>query len=108
MAFNHQSSPNPKKKKKKEAQPIQFSNSCLPKQHQKVQNNSKREGKWLSRETSFFPSSLGTELEALKGDISKIKIIFLKLHDYSKGLVFFINQQIWNMSPRKNGLWQHQ
>ena len=56
----------------------------------------------------IFPSSLGAELEALKGDISKIKIRFPKLHDYSEGLVFFINQQIWNMPPGKNGLRQHQ
>ena len=45
----------------------------------------KEREKCLPREASFFPSSLGTELEALKGGISKTKIMFPKLHDYSEG-----------------------
>ncbi len=36
----------------------------------------------------IFPSSLGAELEALKGNISKTKIRFSKLLDYSEELVF--------------------
>ena len=36
----------------------------------------------------IFPFSLGAELEALMGNISKTKIKFPKLHDYSEELVF--------------------
>jgi hypothetical protein len=48
---------------------------------------------------SFFPSSLGAVLKALKGDISKAKSNFQSYNNHDKKLVFFINQQISIMVP---------
>ena len=49
--------------------------------------------------STIFPSSLGTVLEALKGDISKAKSDFQSYNDHDKRLVFLINQQISIMVP---------
>jgi hypothetical protein len=46
-----------------------------------------------------FPSSLGTVLKALKGDISKENQISKATHNHDKRLVFFINQQASTMVP---------
>ena len=97
MAPSHQIRP----KAQKGTQPIQIPNSCLPKQHQQIQNNSKKE---RENGSHVMPISLlfWRGAQGIKGgSFPRWKRRIPRLHNYGKGLVFFINQQLWHMPPEK-------
>ena len=99
MAFSHQPSPRPKRKKGSPAHLILKPRSARTTPKNSKGLKKKRENGCLGK--AIFPSSLGAVLKALKGGISKTPPDFQKFNDYAQELVFFINHQTWKIHQGK-------
>ena len=100
MAKSHQPSSSPKEINRSPAHLITNfrSTTAAPREFKIIK---KGEGKRLSRKTPFFPPLLARCSRCWKEIFPRQRSDFQSHHNYSKRLVFFINQQINNMVPEK-------